>query len=346
MSASPSSEPAVSGLFFDGKRSQGFPAQLSRQDQALCLSYADQSLVLAASALRLGVQVGKARSYLSLEQGGVFESADQAGLMALARASGVPGAGGALQRLEGNLRLILISAVIVLAVLAGSLVFGIPWLSKVVANQIPVSMEVEMGKQTLEAMERLYMSPSQLDDTRLAEVRDAFEPYLAALAERHPEQSLTVLFRDSDTFGANAFALPGGIVVFTDDLLSLAEQDEELVAILAHEVGHVVHRHSLRSAIQSSLALWLVFAISGDLSAASDLSTVLPALIASMSYSRAMEREADAFSLDFMRDQGLPPVHFANIMRRLDSDASEEGGVGDFLSTHPPTPERIRAFEE
>ena len=255
MSASPSSESAVSGLFFDGKRSQGFPAQLSRQDQALCLSYADQSLVLAASALRLGVQVGKARSYLSLEQGGVFESADQAGLMALARAARVPGAGGALQRLEGNLRLILISAAIVLAVLAGSLVYGIPWLSKVVANQIPVSMEVEMGKQTLEAMERLYMSPSQHDDARLDEVRGAFEPYLAAFAERHPEQSLTVLFRDSDTLGANAFALPGGIVVFTDDLLTLAEQDEELIAILAHEVGHVVHRHSLRSAIQSSLAL-------------------------------------------------------------------------------------------
>ena len=89
-----------------------------------------------------------------------------------------------------------------------------------------------------------------------------------------------------------------------------------------------------------------MFAISGDLSAASDLSTVLPALIASMSYSRAMEREADAFSLAFMREQGLSPVHFANIMRRLDTDASEEGGVGDFLSTHPPTPERIRAFEE
>ncbi|MFN3582180.1 MAG: M48 family metallopeptidase [Pseudomonas sp.] len=346
MSVSHSSEAELAGLFFDGRSSRGHVARIGRQGQVLLLSYADQVRTLTSAQLTLGVQVGQARSYLGLEDGGVFETPDQAGLMQLARELKVRGSGNPVRRLEGSLRLILVSAVVILAMIAGSLVYGIPWVSGVIANQVPAGIEAEMGKQTLATLERVYTSPSELDEARLAEVRGAFQPHLDAFAERYPEQPLTLLFRSSERLGANAFALPGGIMVFTDDLVELAEDDDELVAILAHEVGHVVHRHSLRSVIQSSLALWLMFSISGDLSSASDLATGLPALIANLSYSRAMEREADEFALAFMREQGLAPVHFANIMRRLDSEAPEGGSATDFLSTHPPTRERIRAFEQ
>nr|WP_157719058.1 M48 family metallopeptidase [Halopseudomonas salegens] len=301
---------------------------------------------MSISELNLGVQVGQARSYLNLDDGGVFETPDQAGLMRLATDLKVRGSGNPVRRLEGSLRLILVSTVVILAMIAGSLVYGIPWISGVIAHQVPAGIEAKMGEQTLATLERVYTSPSELGEARLMAVRTAFQPYLDAFAERYPDRPLTLLFRKSESLGANAFALPGGIMVFTDDLIELAEEDEELIAILAHEVAHVVHRDGLRSAIQSSMALWLMFAISGDLSSASDLSTGLPALIANLSYSRAMEREADAFALAFMQEQELAPVHFANIMRRLDSEAPEDGSITDFLSTHPPTKERIRAFEQ
>ncbi len=63
---------------------------------------------------------------------------------------------------------------------------------------------------------------------------------------------MTVEFRASPIIGANAFALPGGIVIVTDQLMQLAEHDDEILAVLAHEIGHVKHRHVLRGLPQDS----------------------------------------------------------------------------------------------
>jgi Zn-dependent protease with chaperone function len=148
-------------------------------------------------------------------------------------------------------------------------------------------------------------------------------------------------------------ALPSGVIIFTDDLVELAENDDELVAILGHEIGHIAHRHSLRSIVQSSLALWLIVAVTGDISAASEMTATVPALLADLAYSRDMETEADDYALAFMQEHGLDPDHFAAIMTRLEAshgnpETSTEEDDDDlgFLSTHPPTPERIERFKD
>lgn len=210
-----------------------------------------------------------------------------------------------------------------------------------------------MGQRSLATIERMWLEPSALEAERQQAVHDAFAPHLAAFAERYPKQPVEVFFYSSKAIGANALALPGGIVIFTDDMLKLAEDDDELVAVLAHEVGHVIHRHGLRNVVQGSLVLWLIMTMTGDLSAASDLLVTVPALLASLNYSRGMEREADDFALRYMRDSGLQPAHFAHIMQRLDPSAAEDGQDGksrlrvpEALSSHPPTPERIKRFLE
>ncbi|HDZ57085.1 MAG TPA: M48 family metallopeptidase [Pseudomonas xinjiangensis] len=349
MSASPLSEGWLEGLFFDGRRSAGHPARVRREGSDLLLDFGGGQQRYPATDIRLGTRVGRAASYLHLQDGGVFESADTAGLAALACAAGATGSNGWLHRLETNYRLIAGSAVLVMMVLVGSVVYGIPWVSKQIAHSIPTDLERYLGEQALVGLDSLWFEPSRLEQGRQTEIRTAFEPHLHALATAYPGHELQVLFRSSDAVGANALALPGGIVVFTDDLLLMAENNQELVAILAHEVGHVVHRHSLQGIVQSSLALWLVMSITGDLSAASDLTSTLPAILANLSYVRDMERDADDFALTFMHDRGIEPRHFAAIMLRLDPPDETEGGetangLSNFLSTHPPTPERIKRF--
>ena len=64
--------------------------------------------------------------------------------------------------------------------------------------------------------------------------------------------------RSAPQIGANAFALPSGIIVVTDELVALSEDDDELAAVIAHELGHVHHRHIMRTVIQNSAAALLV----------------------------------------------------------------------------------------
>lgn len=349
MSASPSSERGLAGLFFDGKRSAGHVAHLRLEDGDLLLDLGARQERFCAAQAKLGTQVGQAVSYLWLGDGAVFESADQAGLATLARLAGSHRGGGLLHRLETSWRLILGSAVLVVALFAVSLVWGVPWLSAVVAHAVPPKLEAWVDEQSLQTLDQFWLEPSQLDQVRQGAVHSAFEAHLRALEAEYPAHGLTVLLRSSDDVGANALALPGGIIIFTDDLVRLAQDDSELVAILAHEVGHVVHRHSLRGIVQSSLALWLVLSITGDMSAASDLTTSLPAVLTNLGYARGMEWEADGFALDYLLQSDIDPMHFAHIMRRLQAQHGAESGsdrFSEFLSSHPPTAERIQRFVE
>lgn len=350
MSASPSSESGLAGLFFDGKRSVGHVAHIRLVDDDLLLDLGGREERFPAVQAKLGTQVGQAVSYLWLGGGAVFESGDQAGLAKLARlAGGQPGEPAWLHRLETSWRLILASAVLVIALFAASLAWGVPWLSSTIAHAVPPKLEAWVGEQSLQTLDQLWMEPSKLDQARQEAVQSAFQAHLLALETDYPGHGLRVLLRSSDAIGANALALPGGVIVFTDDLVRLAEDDDELVAILAHEVGHVIHRHSLRGIVQSSLALWLVLSITGDMSAASDLTTSLPAILTNLGYARAMEWEADGFALDYLLQSNIDPMHFAHIMQRLQAaqDAeSDSSRFSEFLSSHPPTTDRIQRFVE
>ncbi|QJD59036.1 M48 family metallopeptidase [Pseudomonas sp. gcc21] len=348
MSASPSSDSELAGIYLDGRTSKPRPASVRLENSQLHLRFEDGDYLFDSNDLRLGTRVGNAGYYLHLPRGAVFETTNQTALTELANAAGIKGSQGWLQRLEASYRLIAVSALVVILCVAGSLMYGVPWLSRQIAERVPVALENRLGAESLAALDGMWLAPSELAPEKQQQVRDAFAPYLARLAESHPEHNLQLLLRSSDDLGANALALPGGTMIFTDDLIRLAEDDCELISIMAHEAGHVVHRDTMRGIVQSSLALWLVMSITGDLSAASDLTTSVPAVLANLGYSRKMEVEADSFALEFMLANQLSPACFANIMQRLDGKSSEEDGQSDglsgFLSTHPPTPERIKRF--
>jgi len=306
----------------------------------------------SADQVRLGVQVGKASSYLHLADGAVLESLDVPGLQGLSLALKRSGRASWLQRLEVSPRLIVCSLVAVLAFSWLGVVYGVPWLSNQIAHALPVELERHLGEQSLETLDSFWTEPSDLSEGRQQEVLTAMAPYLRAMQQAYPKHPLQLHFRASDDLGANAFALPGGHLVFTDEMVALAQHDEELAAVLAHEVGHVIHRHGLRNVVQSSLLVFVMVSLTGDISAASDITVGLPSLLANLSYQRGMETEADDFALAFLRQQGIAPQRFADIMTRLDPPAAkgEEGGdaasrLDSFLSTHPPTPERIQRFQ-
>ena len=143
--------------------------------------------------------------------------------------------------------------------------------------------------------------------------------------------------------GANAFALPSGIVVMTDELVDLAQADEELQVVLAHEIGHVVHRHSLRMLLQNSATSLLIIGLTGDVSSASVLVAGVPTALVQAKHSRQFENEADDYAYAWMDRNGVPHRYFTDMLERLEKKYGGAGsGALSWLSSHPSTAERIR----
>jgi predicted Zn-dependent protease len=149
------------------------------------------------------------------------------------------------------------------------------------------------------------------------------------------------VFRNSEAIGANAMALQASTIIVTDGLVQLAQDDREILGVLAHEAGHIDRRHNLRGLIQNSLISMLLALVVGDVSA---IAATASSSLLEASYSRDLEREADAYAIEILRANRIPLKHLADMLRRLETSAGIVGTSSAlrYLSTHPATDERIR----
>lgn len=187
-------------------------------------------------------------------------------------------------------------------------------------------------------LDRTLFAPTVLDESTRARLRGRFDTIVRDLNLSEPCE---LLFRRSPQVGANAFALPSGAVVLTDEIVELAVDDDELVTVLAHELGHVAYRHALRQVLQSSTVALLTVALTNDAGTVSSAVATIPTLLVEMQFSREFEREADDFALAFLHTHAIDPAHFADLLDRLEGKTD---GTMSFLSTHPSAAARAARF--
>ena len=247
---------------------------------------------------------------------------------------------GLVHALESRWRMVALALVVTVATVAAAIHWGIPAAARHVAFALPVTIMEQSEDAALRVLDDGgLLRPSRLTHDEHVRLQAAFRPLLDA---HDDTQSLRVIFRDaSHSIGANALALPAGTIVFTDQIVALARNDEELLAILAHEIGHVVHRHAVRSTIQASTLSLAAVLILGDVSSVAATAASIPILLTELGYSRDFEREADAFAVAALHRAGIAPTRLAEILHRL-----APGEHSDYLATHPPTPERSEAIRD
>jgi predicted Zn-dependent protease len=144
----------------------------------------------------------------------------------------------------------------------------------------------------------------------------------------------------------NAFALPGGPVFITSGLLSRLETSDEVAGVLAHEIVHVLARHSAEQIAQSQLSNGLVGAVavaSGDASASQTAAMI--AQLVNMKYGRGDELQSDTFGVCLMIDSGYDPNGMVEVMHILEA-ASDGNRPPEFFSTHPNPENRIREIQQ
>ena len=218
---------------------------------------------------------------------------------------------------------------------------GLPWMAERLAPVIPRPMERAVGEQAMAILDATQLAPSRLSSERRRELDVQFRALVAGLPREFDYQ---LAFRHAPKLGPNAFALPDGRLVVTDQLVELAASDAEVLAVLAHEAGHHEHRHGMRQALESSAVVVVAGFLFGDLSGTGSLSVSVPVLLLESGFSRDHEREADAFAFALLRRQGRSPADFAAIMQRLsDHHGGQDIGPVSYLSTHPPSGERVEA---
>ncbi|MEZ5523215.1 MAG: M48 family metallopeptidase [Dokdonella sp.] len=251
-----------------------------------------------------------------------------------------------VDRLERHAQAVAASIMLCLVMAVVTFVWGVPWLSDHIAAKVPKEIEASLGDQVLGQLDRyLGFAASKLDGARQAELGARFDRLVAGLPDA---SGYRVVFRDAEGVGPNALAVPGGIVVVTDQLVDLLGDDREFDAVVAHEIGHQQHRHALRQTLRSSFVLVIAALFTGDVSSASTVVVAVPTFLLQSHYSRGFEQEADRYAFDTLAAHRISPAWFASAMRRLDahydSDGDDDAGVA-YLSSHPRSADRIAAAE-
>jgi len=353
----------IQGWLYNGLNAQRNVAileYLADGTVAYQLSLEDElKIICAASDLHISPRIGNTARFISLPDHVKFEtehndSIDQ--LIKLATKQGHIEKGlyqKLAYRLESNLYFVVLTIAIVISSTWGFVQYGIPFLSKEIAMILPSDMAAEIGKGSLDIMDETIMQESELTLSRQETLRTHFN---SLIPESDNSIPITLVFRKSEFVGPNAFALPSGNIIFTDAIIHFADNDDELKTIMLHEIGHVIHRHSLRQLFQQSGLALLILLISGDVSSTSAMILALPGLLLEAQYSQAMETEADSYALKHLPKHQLDPQHFVAIMSRIDNlnnaksqkleteENQDNSNIKNYLSSHPATQERIQRF--
>jgi Zn-dependent protease with chaperone function len=335
----------LTARYFDGKTATAHVVNLTLEAQDIVLCGANFEVRAPISDVHISERLGNTPRILTFEQGGHCEVTGHAALDELLTNVGTKSSW--LDGVQHSLFWALLSAALIVAALFTAYRYLLPWGAQVIAMRTPEVVLKKMGSSTLETLDQFVLQPSKLDTPRQQKLISAYEKFQSAA---HAQQQYRIAFRSSPSIGANAFALPDGTIVLLDELVTLTKDDNEIMAVLAHERGHIERRHTLRMVLQSSAVGLVVAWYGGDVSS---LLSSIPAALLEARYSRNFEREADEYAEQTLKQNDLSPCLLASILSKLEtahqsskkSDAAlgadmKKTSVLDYLSSHPATKER------
>ena len=229
---------------------------------------------------------------------------------------------------------------VVLGVLAGLLLLVLIgwWQSEAItawlANRVSMETEIHIGETALEQLEREH-----------ALTQDGLAAQTVASIGGRLTKGSRYQYRwyVSDESEVNAYALPGGIVIVNAGMIQAADSAEELAGVLAHEVQHVEHRHTLQQMIHAAGWAAVLAVVLGDVSG---VTAIAIHQLGDLRNSRKLEAQADVEGMKALARAGIPLDGLPQLFRKLESKERRIGDEGiALLRSHPATRERIADLE-
>ena len=242
-------------------------------------------------------------------------------------------------KIESSLGLTLGSVFVTIGFIWFMLTTGSTYTANLLASILPKSTLTEVSEVTMNQLEDGYLRPSKLSDRQERIIQAHFDKLVEG------ETGYKLHFRSSPKMGPNAFALPSGDIVLTDQLVALSQDKEyrDILGVLAHEKGHVVKNHSLRIAIKTGISGSIIGYITGDISL---LASTIPTILINSSYSREFEHEADVHAVKELKRMNVSTKYIANLFEALEKKQGEDNStVMSMFASHPLTSKRIEYFK-
>lgn len=212
--------------------------------------------------------------------------------------------------------------------------YVIPWLGEKAIYLIPKEVEVQMG----ESIASTFRNTEVVDEQATL----AANEFLSQLkTSKEYKIHLTVI--KSET--VNAFALPGGQIFIYSGIIDKMKSYEEFSALLAHEITHVTHQHSLKSLGRSAASSIFIASLFGDVSGITAGILDQANQIKQLTYSRELETQADTEGVKWMVKNQISPKGMLNLMEILNKEQEQAPKFMKYLSTHPETIERIHTLK-
>lgn len=207
---------------------------------------------------------------------------------------------------------------------------------------VSTEKEINIGQRIAESLERnpdIALDPDPLMTDRVMKIGKR----IASVSDR---KEVSYTFRVIDRDEVNAFALPGGYIFIFKGLVEKVESDDELASVIAHEIAHVVARHSVKR-LQGSFG-YNILQILMLASGAQDVRRINAAfgqLI--MSYSREDEALADKIAIKYLKEAGFDPMAMIGFLKKL-QQANKEAPIRPYRSyrSHPHIADRIRMVKQ
>lgn len=320
----------IPASYFDGKTSRKHCVELSVQGNVATLR-GDVDVEWLIADLRVSERVRNGARKITFPDGAYVEVLDNFALNTLLANTGFQDS--LVVRMQQSWRGSMLALVVTLTILVLGYLYGIPAASKAAAFAVPEKVERSIGSGSLNFLDSHVFSPSALPAQQQKAIIHRFRaltpPYEGA-------PTYEIIFRKSK-IGPNAFALTSGQIVLTDEIVALMNDDEAVLGILAHELGHLHERHLMRRIIQSSVIGALATVLFGDVSA---VVANVPTLLLDLKYSRDAEREADDYAVALFKKNGIRLSILAHVFKKLSETTAD--GPPPYISSHPASEERIQ----
>ncbi|MBC8413789.1 MAG: M48 family metallopeptidase [Nitrospira sp.] len=325
--------------YFDGKTSISRTVIFTLYGKKAEIRGVDTGFVFTVPLVdcEISPAIGNTPRLIRLPGGAMCEAVDLDAVAALEELKGEQKILRLVHFIEGRWKAALVSIAGIIIFAWFFVVFGIPAIAEKAAFAVSADILNEVSNQTLEVLENRFLKPSELDQSRIDKLRRDFEEVLADVCR---DEQCRVEFRKSPVVGPNAFALPSGLIIVTDELVEASENERELIGILLHEAAHIKERHGLRGIIQNTGVFIMVSVFVGDVASITSIAASLPTLLAQAGYSREFEREADEYAVRYFHQKGWDTESYREILVRITEKMTRYPG-DSLLSSHPITEERV-----
>lgn len=221
----------------------------------------------------------------------------------------------------------------------------VPLMATQLAEILPPEGEKALGDTTFEQI-RMALDETGLGGVSICEDPAGNAAMQAMYTRLNPDADLPyeVKIHILDHPMVNAFALPGGRLVFFRGLIEEADNPEEVAAVLAHEIGHVVYRDPTRDALRSAGSLGVLGLLFGDFAGGTVALFIANQLI-NASYSQAAEARADDYAHGLLAQANISPVALGTFFERLYKEYGDAEGLVAHLASHPQMTDRISAAQ-